>query len=223
MSYRSDAFSKEFLLLNVPDSSIHFPQEENIIAEYKRLFNEKKTLEKELDIILYIKKKGLFTSVKTKVLRRKLDKMQGQLHFIEESSVRRPLIEREQERRENEQQEKELAFEAQKAKEAEQVFAVSPFVAHDDDYYDSLWRSDYNEFWKQVKLEWRANNPGKTTTESGIPFEKSCEHLSWQLGHASKSLTIAQMREKIPYNRNKPNPCVYDVIREYIYYYPICK
>ena len=201
------------------DIYIAFDEVEPLRAQIEK----RKTLEKELDIILYIKKKGLFTSVKTKVLRRKLDKIQGQLHLIEESSVLRPLIEREQERRENEQQEKERTLEAQKAKEAEQVFAVNPFVAHDDDYYDSLWRSDYNEFWKQVKLEWRANNPGKTTTESGIPFEKSCEHLSWQLGHAPKSLTIAQMREKIPYNRNKPNSCVYDVIREYIYYHPICK
>ena len=95
MSYRSNAVSKEFLLLNVPDSSIHFPREENIITEYKRLFNEKKTLEKELDIILYVKKKGILTPIKTKLLRQNIEKIQSQLRSIEESSVLRPLIERE--------------------------------------------------------------------------------------------------------------------------------
>ena len=223
MSYRSNAVSKEFLLLNVPDSSIHFPREENIIAEYKRLYNEKKTLEKELDIILYVKNKGMLTPIKTKMLRRYIEKIQSQLHSIEESCVLRPLIEREQERRKKEQQVKERALEAQKAKEAEQLFAENPFVARDDDYYDRLWRCDYNEFWNQVKLEWRANNPGKTTNEDGYSFEKSCEYLPWQLGGAPKSLTIAQMREKMPYNRNKPNPCLYDIIRKYIYYHPMYK
>ena len=223
MSYRSNAVSKEFLLLNVPDSSIHFPRVENIIAEYKRLFNEKKNLEKELDIFLYVKKKGMLTPVKVKLLHQNIEKIQGQLHSIEESSVLRPLIEREQERRKKEQQERERALEAQKAKEAEQLFAEHPFVAHDDDYYDRLWRSDYNEFWKQVKLEWRARNPGRTTNEDGFSFEKGCDYLSWQLSGAPKDLTIAQMRAKIPYNRNNPNPCVYDIISKYIYYHPVYK
>jgi hypothetical protein len=223
MSYRSNTVSKEFLLLNVAESSIHYPREKHIIDEYKQLFNEKEKLEKNLDILLYAKKNGLLTSIQTKLLRRKIDQLQGQLSSIENSSVLKALIDREQERRQKERQQKERALEEQKAKEAEQLFAANPFVAHDDDYYDRLWRTDYQEFWNQVKLEWRARNPGKTTNEAGFPFEKGCEYLKSQLVYAPKSLTIAEMRAKMPCNRKNPNPCIYDIISKYIYYHPMYK
>lgn len=223
MSLRSNSVSKEFILLNVAESSICYPREKNIIDEYKKLYKEKESLEKELDILLYVKKKGLLTPIQTKLLRRKIEQKQSQLSSIENSSVLKTLIDREQERRKREKQERERALDEQKAKEAERFFAENLFVAHDDDYYDALWRNDYKEFWIQVKLEWRANHPGKTTTDEGFSFEKRCEYLSWQLGGASKSLTIAEMRTKMPYNRNKPNPCIFDIIDNYVHRFPMYK
>lgn len=221
MSFRKNAYSKEYLLLNVAESSIHFPRERNVIDEYKRLHTKKKNIEKKLDILLYIKKKGLLTPIRIKLLRHILKKKQNQLNVIEESNVLKFLLQREEERRKKEKQEKERALDEQKAREAEQFFSETPFIEHDDDYYDKLWRSDYEEFWAQVKLEWRAKHPGKTTNDASFSFEKGCEYLSWQLSGAPKSLTIAQMRASIPKERNKPNTCtcIYDVISKYIYHH----
>lgn len=97
-------------------------------------------------------------------------------------------------------------------------------IVIDDRYFDDLWSKDPKGFWTEVKKEWYAQNPGKTETTGGIPFEKSCEYLEWVLSVASK-WSIAQMRKEL-IAANKPNAetmCVFDVIERTQYYFPLIK
>lgn len=94
----------------------------------------------------------------------------------------------------------------------------------DDRYFDDLWSKNPKAFWDAVKKDWYTQNPGKTETNSGIPFEKSCEYLEWVLSVASK-WSIVEMRKEL-IAANKPNAktmCVFDVIERTQYYFPLIK
>lgn len=224
MSFREEGyFSKDFLILNAEDISIHHSREKHIISEYKKLYNEKESLDKELDILVYVKRRNLLNIIKIFVLKNKISKNQEQLHSIEESDVLSDLIKREQKRRKKELRREQWELENQKAKEAEIIIATNPPVIHNDAYYDKLWKTNEEDFWKQLKLEWRAKHP-KEIGIDGIPLEKRCEYLSWMLSVAGK-WSIVEMRQKLisTNKKNAQSMCALEVIDRYDYYFPMVK
>ena len=225
MSFRNSyTFTKNFLILNVDQTSIRHPREKHIVDEYKKIHAEKEKIDKDLDVLVYTKKTNLLTILRIKVLQYRRKKKHQQLRSIENSPVLSDLIQREQSRRMTIKLAEERERELEAVEEATHIIAHSPIVLHNDDYFEQLWKNSHSDFWKEVKLEWRAKNPGKTETDSGIPFEKRCQYLSWVLS-VSSNWTISNMRQKL-ISTNKEDAstmCVFDVIDRYNYHFPMVK